>query len=92
MSKKRRTKKEKIIAQVRRESQPQFTYSLNTSLPEKQEVIQTTLVSPKNTHDYSYVLKDVKKTILITACILAFNTIVYFVLQSHIVSIPFVEI
>lgn len=92
MSKKRRTKKEKLIAQERRESQPTFTYSLNTSFPEKTETIKPTHSVEKNTHNYSYVLTDVRKTIIVIASILTVNTILYFVMQSNIVSIPFIGV
>lgn len=74
MSKKRKTREEKIIAELRRKLEasapitskpegkdivvPKPTFNINTALPNKQNLVLN--------YDYSYVRRDLIKTILLT--------------------------
>lgn len=101
MSKKRRTKQEKIIAQLRKQitqtqSHPQKInlQPKNTEKIEEEKFIfqykntapssQTQIVTKQK--DYSYVMKDIKKTLVVVILVIIINTTFYFILEKNILN------
>lgn len=87
MSKKRQTRKEKLVAQSRRESitPPQYSISSFINAPKK-EFSPTISAKP---HSYAYVITDTQHTLIITLVILLLNSLAYVLLQKHVINIPF---
>lgn len=84
MSKKRRTKQDKVIAELKRRldsgsnSSGKYTYTLEKSSPSLP--VNSTQISPR---DYSYIEPEVKKSILITSTIFALN-IGFFLIEKNL--------
>ncbi|OGH15179.1 MAG: hypothetical protein A3C27_01125 [Candidatus Levybacteria bacterium RIFCSPHIGHO2_02_FULL_39_36] len=78
MSKKRRTRKEKMMALTRRSYTP--LASINQLEPEKLSPRIPEMINLP--HGYSYVGKDLRKTIIVTSIITVFNFILYLLLKS----------
>ena len=81
-AKHKKTRKQKIIADYRRN-----VYILETNI--------SPLLSPNlnvvvnaNSQSYSYVLKDVLKTGLLTFSIVIGELVLYFLFKNHIIAIP----
>lgn len=101
MSKKKKTKREKIIADLRR----QLTLQQDALRPYQEpsqksndhipKVIPAQPVSPsifqKDTgrKEYGYVLEDVRKTLRVIALIFLANVAVFYLFEKHILSITF---
>lgn len=97
MGKRRKTYKEKLVAELRRK-----VYSLEglktASLePEKKNQQANKPLSPVvvlqnpallGQNQYSYLLKDISKTGILTLSIIAIQIILFIILKSNIVSIP----
>jgi hypothetical protein len=83
MAKQRKTREQKISTSEKRQ-QGQFVYSLAkpTLIKEAQVNFQKTLPS------YSYVYNDLRKTIIVCGAIVAFQLILFFILQHHVITIP----
>lgn len=90
MSKKRQTRKQKLVAQSRKESQASIFQIQKTSysLPVDNTA---SLQSPKiyTDNNYSYVLKDTQNTLIITLFLLLANSVIFVLLQKRLISIPF---
>ncbi|HVZ67127.1 MAG TPA: hypothetical protein VG917_02595 [Patescibacteria group bacterium] len=85
MSKKRKTKKEKITAATRQNfsqvlSAPSI--SLDLSLPKSPAPARIT----PPVQNYSYVLTDVRKTLFITFVLIILDLVIYFFLKQKIIS------
>ncbi|OGH11930.1 MAG: hypothetical protein A2857_05775 [Candidatus Levybacteria bacterium RIFCSPHIGHO2_01_FULL_36_15] len=113
MSKKRRTKREKLATQLRKQSMKKTNYSKNSmempyaqtektsafntysiafpalSQESKQYKKTASLSSPIQDEKYSYVLKDIKKTIIVISTILIFNLGIFVLLKNNIVNFKF---
>ncbi|HVZ12335.1 MAG TPA: hypothetical protein VG965_04870 [Patescibacteria group bacterium] len=105
MSKKRRTKKEKITASVRHdfssvlitprisndsgergEQKQSFEIKLSNIAPSQKSQNTSPVTSYSRSH--AYVLGDIRKTVNITAVLLALNVAIYFLLKLKFVNIP----
>ncbi len=103
MAKKKKTRQQKIIADLRRQlytSQAKDvpleiktennTQSLSITLP-KMPKINTTAnreTSPAFTNTYPYLAKDLRKTAIVTTAILAAQLLLFFTLVNHIIVFP----
>lgn len=95
MSKKRKTRKEKMRATVRQsshsfENAPVYTLSSDTTIH------TTKTSSPEQftpTHReqvaYAYVMHDARHTFIITTLLLASSIAFYFIIQNHIINLSF---
>lgn len=99
MGKKKKTKREKIISDLKKQlsqaqSAPQSVplqkeqpnsprYSLDIPVTQVQKVYQ----KEKPKKDYSYVSYDVKRTLAVVASILIINSTIYLLVQNNIVHI-----
>ena len=89
MSKKRKTKKEKIAAASRQtvlkiqNSSEEFSH-VSIMVPEYKE---TETQRPHTSHNYSYVVKDIRKTLMITLFLIALDIAIFFILKLGIVKI-----
>ncbi|HVT01339.1 MAG TPA: hypothetical protein VHE53_03860 [Patescibacteria group bacterium] len=86
MSKKRQTKKQKIAASTRQNfsqvlSAPSISLDLKLTPIQREIPIQNT-----PTQDYSYVIADVRKTLLITSLLIILDLVIYFLLKQKIIS------
>ncbi len=90
MSKKRKTKKQKIQASTRHDYANVLTFA-NQQI-QLAPVDITSSIKPTASYatvtDYSYVAADVRKTIFITIALLALNIAIYFILKLAIITIP----
>ena len=84
---KRRTRKEKIESDHRRQlsfgQKATFSYKI---VPKNQE--QPLLVTPTKTVLYPYLRADLKKTTLLTLSIIVIQFALYFFLRNHIFFLP----
>lgn len=89
MSKKRQTRKQKVQASTRHDFTNVLTFG-------GQQIQIAAIPTPSHnspqstyvTHDYSYVAKDVRKTVLITSVLLGLNIAIFFLLKLSIITIP----
>jgi hypothetical protein len=90
MSKKRRTKKEKLIAGSRRviTQNSSGAYSLSS---EDQIASNITQIKPirNSSSAYSYVIADSQKTVFIVSLLIAINLLLSFLLQKQLLRFPF---
>lgn len=85
MSKKRKTRREKIIAASRI---PSLNYSFETLLPElhiRETVEQTKAPVQTTAAAYAHVIKDIRYTIFATSLIAAINIILFILLKFQFV-------
>ena len=82
MSKHKKTRKQKIIADYRHQvySLKNKNISFDISTPK--------MVINKIPHSYTYVISDVLKTTILTLSIIAIQLMLFFALKKHIISIP----
>lgn len=99
MSKRRKTRQEKIVADLRRNQFAQENaitsaptvqhHSSSFSLPSSYMIPkQRTLPGAYDT--YKYVYMDLRNTAIVTCTLLIIQCILYYVLQKHLVVLPFV--
>jgi len=95
MGKKRKTYKEKIIADLRRKLYSQDSQKAN-SLEAKEPKIMldvpyhtATVTVPINSH--IYLSKDIFKTGILTGAILFLQLVLYFLLKNHVLVLPMVR-
>lgn len=92
MSKKKRTKEEKINAQNRRiaflENSVQSVPVYNIQY--SQQITPNTIPAPHlPIHSYTYVTRDMRQTFVIMAFLLACNIVLYVLQVTHVLDIPF---
>lgn len=96
MSKKRKTKREKLLSDIRNKLQqleqqqhlvetPRKKIITAASIKESQVIEKQSLSSMRN---YSYVILDIKHTIAITLLVILGNILVFSLLSRHIITIP----
>jgi hypothetical protein len=91
MSKKRRTRKQKVIASTRQtplvisthSGETQFTIEAPIAVSEPRKA-STALAVPS----YSYVLHDAQKTLVITAVLVVIDLVIFYTLKLKILNIP----
>src|SRR4051812_26734118 len=97
MSKKRKTREQKIASSQRREqlfsqisSQPSssVTYTLPTSITTPLRTIPAHH-STHSSHDYSYVTHDMRNTFYVTSALLLLNVVIYFLMKMNIIHLTF---
>lgn len=85
MAKKRKTKQDKVIADLRRKLQAQVVLPASQDKGYSLTAVKPILTLPTKSYElrtmnYSYVLSDLKKTGLLTMLAIAAQAILYFVL------------
>ncbi|MBI2032928.1 MAG: hypothetical protein HYT10_00445 [Candidatus Levybacteria bacterium] len=101
MTKRRKTRKEKIIADLQRKLQksPQISTPDSTfTLQSQNDVLKKYLSSPlplkrqikTDTLSYAFIRHDLLKTVTLTTGILTFELLLYFILKNHMVTLPMV--
>nr|MBI5455730.1 hypothetical protein [Candidatus Levybacteria bacterium] len=93
MAKVRKTREQKKLADLRHN----FTHSLaKNTYPKAKitlEVKENPITSPKtqsviSLNEYPYLIKDLSKTGILTALILGFQIVLFFLLKNHTLKIP----
>lgn len=80
---KRRTRKEKIIATLHRKLQNQsVAVDTTISMPIKTTIIPSSFAIPQMKS--TYFIADLKKSLLLTSTIIAFELFLFFILQKRI--------
>ncbi len=95
MAKKKKTRQQKIIADLRRQlnaSTNHVTFSVSNEEKKETPVIQTTFKAPIKrqeifTNTYPYLVKDLRKTAILSAVIIVLQFLLLFILKAHIFSI-----
>jgi hypothetical protein len=87
MSKHKKTRKEKVIADYRHKL---YAFVSKNLSPEK-IIIPTATITENNYSSTAYVVKDVLKTGILTLTIVALQIILFFLLTRHIINLPFVK-
>jgi hypothetical protein len=88
----KKTRKEKIRADLRHGQyilKTEDLPSVNNGSIEEPKKFET--ITFKNTHQYSYVLHDTRKTLLLTLSIIFAEIILFFLLKNHFISIPWIN-
>jgi hypothetical protein len=102
MAKKKKTRQQKIIADLRRQllkedlsSQKSQKVKFNTpqvnipqEIPQKKEFPIETAVKKENGASYNYLIHDLRKTAMLTASVIALQIILFLVLTNKILVLP----
>ena len=96
MAKQKKTRQEKIIADLRRqlaltERKPSFSIPPSTSLKPQQKYIVPIVPIKTISLTNSYLLPDLTKTTLVTSAILAGELVLFFLLKKQILILPMVK-
>ncbi|MBU2632422.1 hypothetical protein KKG52_01785 [Patescibacteria group bacterium] len=87
MAKKKKTRQQKEISDLRRQAQ-----SLMPKQPRKTKPKETTIVKPTQSISsekiYPNLASDIKKTSILTAAIVTAQLVLYFLLTNNILNIP----
>ncbi len=87
MSKKRKTKKEKVLTETRKHTVSSSevssipTYSFSSSSVKEQNTLEPHL--HRTVH--SYVIKDIRHTLIITSLLFGSSVVLFVLIQSHII-------
>ncbi|HYM64884.1 MAG TPA: hypothetical protein VES68_00140 [Candidatus Sulfotelmatobacter sp.] len=94
MAKKRKTKEQKKLADLRHSfshttiaNQPVFTVKTDT-IKKEIKPSPAKIQSSSSKETYPFLIKDISKTGILTAAILGFQVILYFLLTKHSLKIP----
>ncbi|MBI4091868.1 MAG: hypothetical protein HY427_01535 [Candidatus Levybacteria bacterium] len=85
MSKKRKTRHQKIMAATRRSVLENIIDTIET-LPAA-PLEQSEIIYPPNLKAYSYIYQEVQKTLLIITIIVALNIVLFLILRMKIISL-----
>lgn len=99
MSKKRKTRKEKMITALRREVQlakysvpsanvPTYEFKKNDE-NKKESSLAIPATQSLSSRNYSYVISNTKKTLLITMIIFAAHVLFYLLLRNAVINLKF---
>ena len=99
MSKKKKTRQQKIIADLRRQVTTTHTdFSSNEGhqptvlyTPTQKSIYTMNTNKQAYTISYSDISHDLSKTSLLTFAIIAFDMVLFFLLKNHFIRIPFVQ-
>lgn len=103
MSKRKKTRQQKIIADLRRQVHITKKTTTDTTLQSAYEdrpyVVPEKFTPPKNIsmqtysapYEHTHLQKDVRKTMILTSSIVACELLLFFLVQNRIVSLPFVN-
>lgn len=94
MSKKRKTRDQKILSDYRRQSSPVTYQFTDQSAPAyKQQTLPTSSPSSSLVHasNHTFVIKDLTKTAILTFGMVVFQVILFFLLHNHKLTIPFIR-
>ncbi len=92
MAKKRKTRQDKIIADLRH----QLNLSTLPEVQEKKTITETKIsLAPvtertyaSQTISYDFLISDLRKTAIITTSFIFLQTVLFFLLKNHIIAIP----
>jgi hypothetical protein len=85
MAKKRKTRQEKRIADLRHTFVNQ---TIVNTFESKLPTVKIERTQPVSYASYPYLIKDLSKTITLTAAIIGTQIILFFILRSHLIKIP----
>ncbi len=88
MGKRRKTYKEKLISDLRRKVYNPEGLNTASFAPEKKNPVLLQNQAQLDQSQYPYLLKDISKTAILTASIIAVQILLFFVLKKHIVVLP----
>lgn len=95
MSKKRKTRKEKMKAAARHDFSNILTLKIPVEIKTElktESVRETEIVERKvpaqSGRSYTYVSRDIRNTLNITSALIALNVIIYFILKLKFINIP----
>ena len=90
MAKKRKTKEQKRLADLRHNFKHTYTVVSSSITQPKLHVLQKSevITTSMSTNAYPYLKKDLSKTALLTLGILIFQLVLLAILKSHIFVIP----
>lgn len=93
----KKTKKEKILAELHREKQKlavqinqssnRMEYQISTPVEKKPLNVQNQSVTASTNIDYSYVLRDLSRTLILTALAICAQLCVYYFLEIKHISL-----
>lgn len=93
-AKKRKTRKEKILADLHRkikvveESAPISAHIAANLSPKKVITVITEPKKSNNLNKYPYLMGDVRKTAVVTSSIITFQIILFIVLKFQVIKLP----
>ena len=92
MAKRRKTREQKKLADLRHNFTHSFVQNVHSEANIKLETKENANISKTqpatSLNEYPYLLKDLSKTGILTALILGFQIILFFLLKNHTLKIP----
>jgi hypothetical protein len=89
MGKKRKTFKEKLISDLRRRGNIlEGVRTTSLPLPTPQEIVLQVPTPKLIQNQYPYLLKDISKTGILTASVIAIQILLFILLKNHILMLP----
>ncbi len=90
-AKKRKTRKDKILSDLHRKTSYRvdvtpFASPVVKSTPEAKIIIPR--VQKSNIDKYPYLIKDISRTGMVTASIIAFQILLFIILKFHVLKLP----
>ena len=93
-AKKRKTRKDKILSDLHRKTSykvdvTSFASPVTKSAPEIKPASRTVSKSSKSNIDkYPHLIKDISRTGIVTASIIAFQILLFVILKFHVIKLP----
>ncbi len=94
MNKKRKTRREKVLADLHRRLNATKLNSYTAREELKETKTETTTLEPQlaepkiTVSNYPYLIKDITKTAWVTALIIAFQIFLLLMLKIHVITLP----
>lgn len=92
MAKKRKTRKDKILSDLHRKTSYKVDVTSFASTPVVKNVPEAKIIIPgvqkSNIDKYPYLIKDISRTGIVTASIIAFQILLFIILKFHVLKLP----
>lgn len=93
MAKKRKTRKDKILSDLHRKTSykvdvTSFASPIIKNTPETKTITVSPKVQKSNIDKYPYLIKDISRTGVVTASIIAFQILLFIILKFHVLKLP----
>lgn len=93
MAKRRKTREQKKLADLRHNFTHSFVQNVHSEAKIKLETKEDPIISEKiqtvsSLNEYPFLIKDLSKTGVLTTLILGFQIILFFLLKNHTLKIP----
>lgn len=92
MAKKRKTRKDKILSDLHRKASYKVDVASFASSPVVKNAPEAKIIVPRvqksNIDKYPYLIKDISRTGIVTASIIAFQILLFIILKFQVLKLP----